>query len=100
MTKFPANCMIVALAMWVRHPLTTKVRCIRSSGGCLHFVWRRAGQNYDFFPIVCADDPERKGVPWGAKGGILPFKYIFFVGEIRKIGCVWSYKKQRIKLLW
>ncbi len=46
--KFPANCLVVALAAKVAHPSRVKIRTMRNRSGRIHFMWERDGQVFEF----------------------------------------------------
>ncbi len=46
--KFPANCLVVALAAKVANPSRVKIRTMRNRSGRIHFMWERDGQLFEF----------------------------------------------------
>ena len=43
-----SNCLLAAVAAWLRHPRTTRIRVVRNRARRRHVVWERDGQRYEF----------------------------------------------------
>lgn len=69
--KFPGNCLVVAYAIWLRHPRTTRIRFVRTNTGRWHCVWERYGRLYDFYA------PQRSRFPY--------WRNAVYLGAVREI---------------
>jgi hypothetical protein len=46
--RFPGNCAVVALAAFLLHPMSTRLRAVRNRGGRWHLYWVRNGRRFEF----------------------------------------------------
>lgn len=81
--RFPANCVIVAIAMWLAHPLATGIRFVRNPRGRWHCIWLRSSRAYEFYA------PGRTHRPY--------WQNLLYVGYIRQrltpatnTGCIFA----------
>lgn len=66
------NCVLCALAAWVKRPLTTRLVMRRNRCGRWHVMWRRDGALFEFYA------PGRSGKTY--------CQNLLYRGVVRKIG--------------
>ena len=49
MSRFPGNCLCVALVAWIAAPLRTRIRLVRNRAGRWHVAWERDGRRFEFY---------------------------------------------------
>lgn len=47
--KYPANCILAAVAAWIKHPRTTRIRFIKNKRRRWHCIWERNGKRFEFY---------------------------------------------------
>jgi hypothetical protein len=71
-TRFPGNCLMVALAAWLLAPRTTRIRAMRNRAGRWHVYWEMRGQRFEFY------------TPGASSCGYL--RNALRLGQVRRIG--------------
>lgn len=72
MRRFPANCLVVALAAKLAAPRQVRLGIMRNSAGRLHVYWMKGGERFEFY------------TPGASRCGYL--RNAIRLGTIRRIG--------------